>query len=418
MTNYYIQKSKLEGSVCLSGAKNSALKLLAASLLTSEDVVLSNFPSRLLDVKVHVKMLEKLGKNCISISDDVIKISQEGNISEILLWNERSIRNTLLILGCLLATQRSGKVPLPGGCKLGERKYDIHIMIFEKFGAKVWEEDDYLCVETTDKRLKGVEIQLPMRSTGATENAILCGVLAEGTTRIWNPHIRPEIIDLINFLRHLGAKIQVLGQEVILIEGVDKLSGGKYEVIPDSMEALTWLIGATITKGEVEILNFPFKDLEIPLIHLKESGVKYYSYNDSIIVKGGNCYPIEISTGPYPGINSDMQPLFAIFAACAKGSSKIVDLRFVGRYDYSKEFEKLGIRTLIKDNILNIYGNNNIIGTTVKALDLRAGIALSLGGLVAEGQTIIEDAWQIERGYNNFVKKLKSLNGRIDVQRD
>lgn len=417
MSKYIISKSKLFGEVKLSGAKNSALKLLAASLLTDDIVELNNFPSNLLDIKIHVGMLEKLGKSC-KVADNSIVIKNNLSLKNILEWEERSIRNTLLILGCLLARNGVGKVPLPGGCKLGERKYDLHVMIFEKFGAKVWEENNFLCVEKESfiGKLQGCDIHLPIRSTGATENAILCGVLAKGTTRVWNPHIRPEIIDLIKFLNHLGANIKVFGQEYIEITGVEGLSGGKYYVIPDNMEALTWTIGATMTNGEVEIDNFPLKDLEVPLIYLKESGVKYYAYNDKVIVRGGTCYPIEISTGPYPGINSDMQPLFAIFGAKAKGNSKIVDLRFAGRYNYSQEFEKMGIKTVIEDNYLKIIGGCKIKGAEVRAIDLRAGVSLALAGLVAEGETVINDSWMIERGYNDFVNKLKNLDTNIIVK--
>src|SRR5690606_13249095 len=183
-----------------------------------------------------------------------------------------------------------------GGCKLGDRKYDIHVMVLETLGAKVWEEDGYLLTKVEGK-LKGGDIYLPMRSTGATENAILCATLAQGTTTIWNPHIRPEIIDLITMLNKMGTKIKVYGQKCIVIEGVEKLHGTEHIVIPDNMEALTWTIGSVITGGDVEIINFPFEHLQVPLAFLKESGTKFYSGENSLIVKGGIPYPIEISTG-------------------------------------------------------------------------------------------------------------------------
>lgn len=404
-----VKKSKLEGVVKLSGAKNSSLRLLAASLLTDEAVELYNFPNGLLDVQVHLKMLEVLGKNVQTINDTVvIKNSKNNSAITVLKWNDRSIRNTLLILGALTAKNGEGRVPLPGGCKLGERKYDLHVLLLEKLGAKVWEEDGYLCAKSKG-RLVGNDIHLSMRSTGATENAIICGSLAKGTTTVWNPHIRPEILDLISMLKKMGAKIEVFGQKCIQITGNEYLGGVKHSVIPDNMEALTWAIGSVITGGDVEILDFPFEHLEIPLVYLRESGMKFYKNENSLLVRGGTPYPVEISTGPYPGINSDMQPLFAVYGAMSKGESKIVDLRFPGRYGYVEELSKMGVNYKINGDFLVIDGGTKLKGAEVKALDLRAGISLLLAGLTAEGETIINDAWQIRRGYENLEQKLSKL---------
>ncbi|MBM1106764.1 UDP-N-acetylglucosamine 1-carboxyvinyltransferase [Aurantibacter crassamenti] len=402
-----IKKGTLKGTVKVSGAKNSSLRLLAASLLTNETVELNNFPNGLLDVQVHLEMLNVLGKAYTSEGDNVYITETESGVTA-LEWDGRSIRNTLLILGALTARFGRGRVPLPGGCKLGERKYDLHVMLLENLGARVWEEGDYLCAEVKD-RLIGNEIHLPMRSTGATENSIICASLAEGESTIWNPHIRPEIMDLIDMLNKMGANIKVYGQKCIVVEGVQTLQGVKHSVIPDNMEALTWAIGAVITKGEVEIENFPFEHLEVPLVYLRESGMKYYRGETSLIVKGGEAYPIEISTGPYPGINSDMQPLFAVYGAMSNGISKIVDLRFPGRYGYAQELSKMGMDYRVDGDMLVINGGNSLKGATVNALDLRAGIALLLAGLTAEGDTVIENSWQIHRGYEYLFEKLKCL---------
>jgi UDP-N-acetylglucosamine 1-carboxyvinyltransferase len=403
-----IRKATLRGKVKVSGAKNSALRLLAASLLTEENIELSNFPNGLLDVKIHLGMLEVLGKT-ISNSGDYVKIGEDVlKTTNHLKWQDRSIRNTLLILGALTARWGEGRVPLPGGCKLGERKYDLHVMLLENLGATVWEEDDYLCAKVNG-RLQGNDIVLPMRSTGATENSIICATLAQGTTTIWNPHIRPEIMDLIDMLQKMGANITVYGQKCIVVEGVEKLSGVKHSVIPDNMEALTWAIGAVITNGDVEIQNFPFEHLEVPLVFLRESGMKFYRGDNSLIVRGGESYPIEISTGPYPGINSDMQPLFAVYGAMSKGESKIIDLRFPGRYGYAEELAKMGMEYKVEGEMLVINGGRQLVGATVNALDLRAGIALLLAGLTAEGETVIENSWQIGRGYENLLAKLSQL---------
>ncbi len=410
---YRVRRSRLEGKIQLSGAKNSALKLLTASLLTDEEIRIDNFPDGLLDAQIHVGMLDQLGKQCV-VKESQIVISETSGVSSRLTWDERSIRNTLLVLGTLVARTGSGAVPLPGGCDLGDRKYDLHEMLLREMGADVWAEDDMLCAEVKG-RLKGADIHLPIRSTGATENAILCGSLAEGVTRVWNPHVRPEILDLIDFLTGMGAKIRVFGQEHIEITGVEGLTGTRHSVVPDNMEAITMLIGSVITGGDVEIIDFPFDHLEIPLIHLRESGATFFRGDDRLIVRGGRCYPIDISTGPYPGINSDMQPLFAVYGLCANGESRIIDLRFPGRYQYAEELEKMGGKFVNDGNLLSIHGGQELRGHRVIATDLRAGAALVLAGLVAEGETVIEEAWQIDRGYNRFGKTLSSLGADIRV---
>lgn len=404
---------RLEGSVNISGAKNSALRLLAASLLTPEPVTLTNYPAGLLDARIHVEMLEALGKTAILASDDSITISEHGPLINRLAWEGRSIRNTLLILGALTARTGEGAVPLPGGCKLGDRKYDLHVMLLEALGARVWEEQGYLCASAPDG-LQGAEISLPLRSTGATENAVIVSSLARGVTRIWNPHIRPEILDLIQLLRGMGSKIQVFGQEHIEVTGVEGLEGTEHRVIPDNMEAVTWLAAAVITGGDIEIEGFPYGDLEVVLAHLRAAGAKLYQGNSSLIVRGGSCYPIEISTGPHPGINSDVQPILAAWAARARGESRIIDLRFPGRYGYAEEMAKMGVNYEVTGDLLRIHGKGGgLHGAEVRALDLRAGAALALCGLTAEGETTITDAWQIGRGYVNFSAKLRSLGAQI-----
>ncbi|WP_163379877.1 UDP-N-acetylglucosamine 1-carboxyvinyltransferase [Cyclobacterium sp. SYSU L10401] len=408
---YRVHPSRLEGEVTVSGAKNSALRLLAASILTDEKVQLTNYPEQLRDAVIHVEMLRVLGKTC-TVSRDEIQISQDKALATKLDWQERSIRNTLLILGALLAKYGEGAVPLPGGCKLGERKYDLHVLVFESLGAEVWEDDTFLYART-NKRLKGNDIHLSLRSTGATENAIICGSLAEGTTTVWNPHVRPEILDLIRMLRQMGAGITVYGQEKIEIRGVEKLNGVNYRVLPDNMEALTWLVAATVTGGDLTIRDFPFKDLEVPLVFLRESGAQFYSNEEALVVRGGTPFPLEISTGPYPGINSDMQPILALYGAMAQGETRIIDLRFPGRYAYAEELEKMGVAYETKGNMLIIHGGNALKGAEVRASDLRAGAALLIAGFVATGETIIRDAWQIERGYNRMTEKLKAIGGNV-----
>lgn len=413
MSRVKVKKSVLNGEVTISGAKNSSLRLLAATILTDKNIELTNVPNGISDFKVHLEMLEILGKTVETIGSTAY-INNSVNTST-LNWDQRSIRNTLLILGSLLTKTGYGKVPLPGGCKLGDRKFDLHIMAMEKMGAKVWEEDGYLVAQAEDK-LKGAEIHLRIRSTGATENSILMGTLAKGKTKVWNPHIRPEIMDLIDMLNSMGAKIKVNGQESIEIEGVEALEGTTHKCIPDNMEALTFAIATAITGGEVEIHNFPLNHLEIPMIYLRESGLKYYISEDknSVIIKKSNIYPIEIATGPYPSLNSDMQPLFAIYGLVAQGESRITDLRFPGRYEYAQALNNMGADTKVDGDMLKIFGGKKLTGTEARSLDLRAGAAFVLAGLVANGETIVTDYEQVERGYEDFIVKLKKLGAKID----
>lgn len=402
-----VRRSRLEGQVQISGAKNSVLRLLAASLLTSGRIVLDNYPDKLLDAVVHVGMLETLGKTC-RIESGALVIEEALAPPSTLEWDGRSIRNTLLILGALVARTGAGSVPVPGGCNLGDRKYDLHELVLTRLGARVWGEGDRLCAEAPNG-LVGAEITLPLRSTGATENAMIAGSLARGRTTLWNPHIRPEILDLAVFLRKMGARIEVRGQESIVIDGAEGLDGVGHRVMPDNMEAMTWAVGSVITGGDVEIVDFPAEDLEVPLIFLRESGVKIFRDGNVAIVRSGQPWPVEISTGPYPGINSDMQPLFAALGACARGESRIVDLRFADRYAYLDEFARMGVASRIAGGAARISGGASLVGADVRALDLRAGAALALLGLVADGTTRIADAWQIERGYDKFMLKLKAL---------
>ena len=400
----------------MSGAKNSVLKLQTASLLTGEPVRIRNYPATLLDAQVHVGMLEALGKRC-AVDGDELTVTEPASLKSDLSWEGRSIRNTLLILGALTARTGRADVPAPGGCKLGERGCDLHELVLRRLGAEVSQEGDRLLAKTAG-RLTGADIHLPLRSTGATENAMLCASLADGVTRIWGPHIRPEIIDLAGFLNKMGARIRIFGQEHIEVTGVERLSGTLHTVIPDNMEALTWLIASVVTDGDVEIVNFPTEHVEVPLIFLRESGARFYASDHRLIARGGTCYPVDISTGPFPGINSDMQPLFATYAARAVGLSKIVDLRFPGRYAYAPEMAKMGLVSSLEGNLLQIHGNGRLEGATVRAVDLRAGVALTLAGLFAEGETTVTDAWQVERGYDRFVDKMTRLGGRIERRCD
>lgn len=410
----HVEPSRLEGAVRVSGAKNSALRLLAASLLTPDLVKLTNYPRGLLDAQIHEGMLRALGKSISHDGDSTILITEEQPLTSQLLWDGRSIRNTLLVLGALVARTGAGSVPLPGGCDLGDRKFDLHIEVLQSLGAEVWEENGHLRAYAPNG-LTGADIHLRLRSTGATENAIIAGALAQGTTRVWNPHVRPEILDLISMLRAMGAVIEVHGQEHIAIFGTGGLGRVEHRVIPDNMEAITWLIASVMTGGDCEIHDFPTSDLTVVLAHLEAAGARLYQGRDSLLVRGGRCLPIEIATGPHPAINSDVQPLLAAWATAATGESRIIDLRFPGRYGYANELAKMGAQISTDGDLLVIRGlGGKLNGNTVRALDLRAGAALVLAGLTASGTTTIEHFWQVERGYENFVRKLEGLGGRLE----
>jgi UDP-N-acetylglucosamine 1-carboxyvinyltransferase len=357
-----------------------------------------------------------MGKT-VSFSGTSIIIEEHKVLEPALVWPDRSIRSTVLMMAALLGRFGKGMVPHPGGCAIGDaeagdRKIDLHIMIFEKMGARVWAENGYLFAEAPDG-LSGTDIHLPIRSTGATESGILAGCLAHGTTTIWGPHVRPEILDLIGMLTKMGAEIEVFGQERIVIKGVDKLRGVVHECISDNVEAISWVVAAAVTGGDIEIRNFPTTHLEVPLIFLREAGVRLFVEGDTVIVRHSKCFPIDISTGPYPGINSDMQPLFAAFALFAKGESRIIDLRFPGRYHYARELEHMGAKMSVDGNMLRIFGGERLKGTSVRAADLRAGMALLIAALNADGTTVIDEAWQIERGYDGIWDKLLSLGANV-----
>ena len=409
-----IYPGELNGEIYITGAKNAVLRHLAASILVDDSIRLNNYPKNMLDVRLHEEMLEQLGKKVTKFGSSAII---EGAVEKSeLLWEKRSIRNTLLILGALLAKTGYGKVPLPGGCKIGERKYDIHIGLMEAMGAKVWEEDNYLCAKS-EGRLHGCEYTLPLRSTGATENALILGTLAEGVTKLWNPHVRPEIIDLATLLMELGAKISINGQESITIEGVGKLrSNVSHAILSDNMQALTYLVMGALAGNELYIHNFPFEDLYVPLVFLRFSGLKYFRNESDLIVRKCNAYPLDISTGPYPGINSDMQPILAAWASMSRGESTITDLRFVGRYGYANEMRRMGVLSEVKDNKLIIHGGQKIMGNDVTAIDLRAGAALLILSLLAESPTVIKDFWMVERGYDDVINVLRSIGVNLSCK--
>ncbi|MBN1794165.1 MAG: UDP-N-acetylglucosamine 1-carboxyvinyltransferase [Candidatus Omnitrophica bacterium] len=405
---------RLEGTVAISGAKNAALKVLCASLLTPEGVRLSNIPTGIEDVKVQLGMLESIGVRVVASGAEVCIDGSSISGYEVIMDQEKGIRTSLLMLGALLARFGEGRVPLPGGCTIGERKYDLHIMVLEKLGATVKVSDDGF-LEAECDRLRGAEITFPLRTTGATEHAIIASCLAEGRTVLKNAHTRPEVFDLVRFLNTMGADIRIVGSGWIEIEGVKELHGTSYGIIPDSVEALTFIIAAAVTRGDIEIAECPLDALEIPLIYLRESGVRFDVAERSLRVTApARLTALDISTGPYPGINSDFQPLFTAYATQAEGVSTITDIRFRDRFDYVTELLKMGARISREGNTIIIAGGTPLKSARVHACDLRAGAAVLIAGLCARGTTEIDNVYQIDRGYEEIDVKLKGLGVAIE----
>lgn len=411
---YTIQgKARLEGEVKVSGAKNSALRLLAASILTSESVTLIGCPVGLQDAKVHIEMLRSLGKH-IEIFDDTITIKETKEISSTLEWDGPSIRNTLLIAGALFSRFGHAKVPFPGGCRLGDRKIDLHLKLYSLMGAEIIPSDTHIIL-TRGKSVKGdLEFRLPLRSSGATENALIMSCFGEVNLKIINPHVRPEIMDLIEFLNKLGGNILTSGQDFFLVkEGSSCESSIMHKVVPDNVEAITWLIATIITKGKVTIKNFPHDHLEMPMVHIKQGASRLEVDKDDLIVLGKGSTSFELATGPYPGINSDMQALFAGYGLLAEGDSRIIDLRFLDRFQYADALQKLGASLEVDGNELKIYGGKNLESAKVVATDIRGGMAMVLAALVADGKTEIDNMYQVERGYEKLDLKLAELGVNV-----
>lgn len=404
--------NRLAGKVSLQGAKNSALKVLIAALLTDEPTVLKNIPAEINDVKITLKMLESIGVDW-KRNGDTFLIKPTSIKKEVSSPSEGSIRTSLLFLGALLARKGEAIVPLPGGDKIGERKYNLHLMALRKLGAKVnLHKGIYL--KATCKNLKGAVINFPFKTTGGTENVLLASVLAKGRTIIKNAYTRPEVYDLIRMLNKMGAKIKVVGGGYIEIEGVKKLKGTNYEIIYDNVEALTFLVAVLMTKSSIEIENFPFKDLEIPLITLKESGLRFQKKGRILSVDGERIMTgFEVITGTYPNINSDFQPLLCSLATQCLGPSKIIETQFRKRWQFVPELNKMGAKIKIRGDTALIEGPTKLKGSNVWANDIRGGAALINAALCAEGETVIENAREIDRGYEKIDEKLKSLGAKI-----
>jgi len=406
----------LHGTVKISGAKNAALAILAATILISGKTTIRNVPN-LLDIKTIIRVLRALGiraeysacqPNTVEIwNDDVKHVAPYELVTK--------MRASFFIIGPILARKGLAKVPLPGGCAIGSRPVDLHIKGLEALGAKVRIEHGFIIVKA--EKLVGAKFYLDFPSVGATEAVMMAATLAEGETIIENAAREPEIVDLANFLNKAGAKIVGAGTEEIKITGVGRLSAIEYSVIPDRIEAGTYVVALAVTGGEGIIEAVVPEHLESTLRKLQEIGVGIKIQDKKIHVSVANgLKAADVKTLPYPGFPTDMQPQMALLLTLAKGTSVITETVFENRFMHINEFKRMGADIKLEGQSAIISGVAELSGAPVKVSDLRAGAALVCAGLVAKGETIIEDRdHHIERGYENLEAKLKALGAQIRI---
>ena len=410
----------LKGSVEVSGSKNAVLPLLAATLLSEDPCTIMDVPD-LDDVDIMLQLLESLGatvqKNIENHEITVVAKNIITNEAPVALVSK--MRASVLTMGPLLARTGRARIPLPGGCAIGDRPIDLHQKGFLAMGAEVVKSEDekkYGYFEANADKLVGAEIYLDSPSVGATENLIMAAVLAEGETVIENAAQEPEIVDLANYLNKMGAKIKGAGMDIIKIQGVEKLHGAKHAVIPDRIEACTYMLAAAITRGDVLITNMITNHVKPIIAKLRECGVTVEELDEGtrIYVKSDNLKATDIKTLPYPGFPTDTQPQFMTFLSTVSGPSNVLETVFENRFMHIEELNKMGANILEEGRRAIIHGNSSLKGATVKATDLRAGAALIIAGLVADGETLIEDCYHIDRGYELIIEKFDSLGAIIE----
>ncbi|MGN0681538.1 MAG: UDP-N-acetylglucosamine 1-carboxyvinyltransferase [Candidatus Fimisoma sp.] len=418
MAKYIVEQSgPLRGEVQISGAKNAVLPLMAAALLSEEECVIRDVPD-LRDVSLMREILSSLGSQIEEIDENVLSIHTRDILSteaDFELVNK--MRASILVMGPLLARKGRAVIPMPGGCAIGARPIDLHLKGFEALGAQIFKNDEAGFVEAVagPQGLIGETIYLDFPSVGATENIMMAAVLADGTTYIENAAEEPEIVDLANFLNKMGAKIKGAGTDTIKIEGVEGLGGAKHTVIPDRIEAATFMLAAAITRGAVHICNAVPDHLKPVIAKLRECGVRIEVGDDDLIVRGdlGPQYATDIKTLPYPGFPTDIQSPFMAYLTTVEGSSTVIETVFENRFMHVAQLSKMGAIIETAGNKANVRGNAKLRGCHVMATDLRAGAALVLAGLAAEGTTEISEIYHIERGYEKFIEKFNSLGAHI-----
>jgi len=415
------------GRVRVSGAKNAATRLMPAALLTREKVSLTNFPTELIDVRHKGRFMTAVGVT-VEYSSERSWVSIEA--TEIrpgpLAVYDYPIRTTYLFAAGLLARNGIARIPYPGGCKLGERKYDLHILVWKRLGCTVTERTDHIEIVAGLNGLTGASIDFPITTVGGTENALLCGAVASGLTVVNNAYITPEITNLIELLRLMGADIEVQGGSLISIQGKGGLlRGASIRVIADRVEALTWIVYAAISNGSVVVEDVPFDFMEIPLLHLREAGINYFrnqnaAYISPECIGPAGLQPFELACGTHPGIISDMQPFYVLLALAARGKSLIVDYRYPKRVAFLTELEKFAPGSVQWTSgdaaIIRVEGGKPRKGATVRSTDLRGSMALLMAGLTAEGTTEVSQIGMALRGYNELAKKLVGLGINLTMR--
>lgn len=419
MEKYVIKGGQvLEGEVTIAGAKNAALGILAAAVLTDEECIIENVPY-VEDTKVLLKAIEALGATVKYIDSHTVSICG-GTIdreSGLCVDDEyiRKIRASYYLLGSLLGKYKYAEVALPGGCDIGLRPIDQHIKGFKALGAEVDVVNGGKVVAKADN-LVGNHIYLDVVTVGATINIMMAAVLAEGKTTIENAAKEPHIVDVANFLNSMGANIKGAGTDVIRIRGVQKLKGTEYSIIPDQIEAGTFMTMAVATGGNVLIKNVIPKHLEAISSKLNEIGATIIEYDDSVrVMADGRMKATQIKTFPYPGFPTDMQPQMAAVLALSQGSSIITENIFENRFKYVNELTRMGAKIKVEGNSAIISGVEGYLGANLVAPDLRAGAALVIAALAADGFSTIEDIKYILRGYEDFDGKIRDLGGKIEI---
>lgn len=404
--------NRLQGTVKIDGAKNSALSIMAATLLTKDVCILRNVP-RLTDVDIMAKVIRKLGVNVEWKEDNTLYIdSDDFNNCEAPYELVKMMRGSILVMGPLLARLKRAKISLPGGCAIGARPVDYHLKGFEALGAQVEMEKGY--IEAKVNKLKGDDIYLDFPSLGATENIMMAASLAEGLTTIENAAKDPEVVELGHFLNKMGAKVEGLGTDLIKIDGVKKLHGVDYTIIPDRIEAGTYMVAAAITGGDVLIENADPLLLKPLVVKLEETGVQIELEKNLIKVTGPDrVKAVDIKTLPFPGFPTDMQPQFMALSCVAKGTSVITETVFEKRFVHIGDLKRMGADIKVEGHSAIIKGVKKLSAAPVMASDLRGGAALILAGLVAEGTTELSRIYHLDRGYIKLEEKLTSLGADI-----
>ena len=402
----------LEGEVRISGAKNSVLPILAASLLCEDDLVIGNVP-HLQDVTTTISLLTEMGAN-LSIDERMNVSVNAASVKNFYAPYEmvKTMRASILVLGPLLAHFGEAKVSLPGGCAIGSRPVNLHIDGLKAMGASIKVEDGYIFAKA--KKLKGARISLPIATVTGTENLMMAAALATGKTIIKNAAKEPEIIDLANCLRLMGANIKGDGTPEIIVEGVKELKGCNYDVLPDRIETATFLVAAAITKGKLTLTHTRPDTIKIIIDKLKKAGADIATKNDIINIEvKSQLNSVNITTNPYPDFPTDMQAQFIALNSIAKGKSKVTESVFENRFMHVQELVRMGANIDVNGNIATIQGVKSLKGAPVMATDLRASASLILAGLVAEGDTVVDRIYHIDRGYECIEEKLTKLGANI-----